>query len=100
MSLLNATEEWLYDEGEDQPKKVYVERFTELKKYGDPVLEREKEHMHRDTTFNELGQTIVRFEKFLLEHEAGVSFNILFVIRWFPFRMRSTIILKSQILRK
>lgn len=51
-----------------------MERLTELKKYGDPVLEREKEFLHRDTTFNELGQTIVRFEKFLLEHEAGVSF--------------------------
>ena len=24
LKLLNATEEWLYDEGEDQPKKVWV----------------------------------------------------------------------------
>ena len=79
---------------------MYVERLIELKKHGDPVLEREKEHLHREATFNELGQAIVRFEKFLLEHEAGVSFSILFVIRLCPFRMRSMITLKSQILRK
>ena len=27
LEQLDATEEWLYDEGEDQPKKVYVERL-------------------------------------------------------------------------
>ena len=27
LEQLDATEEWLYDEGEDQPKKIYVERL-------------------------------------------------------------------------
>ena len=27
LEQLDATEEWLYDEGEDQPKKVYVTRL-------------------------------------------------------------------------
>ena len=30
-SLLTATEDWLYDEGEDQHKHVYVDKLAELK---------------------------------------------------------------------
>ena len=29
--LLTATEDWLYDEGEDQGKKVYTDKLAELK---------------------------------------------------------------------
>ena len=72
MSLLEATEEWLYDEGEDQPKKVYVERLTDMKKQGDPIAERLKEFQSRDSCFNELGQVVVRYEKILREYEEGV----------------------------
>lgn len=32
MSLkLEDTENWLYEEGEDQPKQVYIDKLTELK---------------------------------------------------------------------
>ena len=37
VALLSATEDWLYDEGEDQTKKVYVDRLAEMRKYGDQV---------------------------------------------------------------
>ena len=30
-SLLATTEDWLYDEGEDQTKQVYVDKLAELK---------------------------------------------------------------------
>eukprot|EP00493_Phyllostaurus_siculus_P018284 UN18574 len=30
-SLLSATEDWLYDEGEGETKKVYVDKLAELK---------------------------------------------------------------------
>ena len=30
-SLLYSTEDWLYDEGEDQLKQVYVDKLAELK---------------------------------------------------------------------
>ena len=73
MSLLNATEEWLYDEGEEQPKKVYVARLEDLKKHGDPVLEREREHNERGPAFEQLGKTIIHYEKILNEYLQGVS---------------------------
>jgi molecular chaperone DnaK (HSP70) len=71
MQLLNATEEWLYDEGDDQAKKVYVERLEEMKKHGDPVMEREREHSQRNEYFNYLGQTVIHFEKFIEAHSQG-----------------------------
>lgn len=73
MSLLEATEEWLYDEGEDQAKKVYVERLADMKKQGDPIVARMREFELRDSSFNELGHVVVRYEKILMEYEQGVS---------------------------
>lgn len=29
--ILDDTEKWLYEEGEDQPKQVYIDKLTELK---------------------------------------------------------------------
>lgn len=34
---LSALEEWLYDEGEDEKKSVYVAKLAELKAQGDPL---------------------------------------------------------------
>lgn len=73
MSLLNATEEWLYDEGEDQTKSVYDERLTELKKHGNPVCDRQKEHAQRDSAFNSLATAIVHYEKIVIDYNEGVS---------------------------
>lgn len=36
-SRLSDMEDWLYDEGEDQTKSVYVAKLDELKKEGDPI---------------------------------------------------------------
>ena len=72
-SLLSATEDWLYDEGEDQSKKVYVERFNDLKKWGDPVVERERESVLRPGAYELLGRTIVHYEKIVAAYEAEVS---------------------------
>lgn len=71
--LLMATEDWLYDEGEDQPKKVYVERLAMLKKCGDPILLRERECRERPLAFNELGRMVVHYEKILDSYDKGVS---------------------------
>ena len=38
--MLDATEDWLYDEGEDQSRGVYVAKLTELKKIGQPIVDR------------------------------------------------------------
>lgn len=71
LELLNATEEWLYDEGEDQPKKVYVARLEEMKKLGNPVLVREQEWEGRPKAFDLLAGVIVHYEKILEQHAAG-----------------------------
>ena len=37
---LEDTENWLYEEGEDQRKQVYVDRLAALRNVGDPVVRR------------------------------------------------------------
>lgn len=71
-SLLDATEEWLYDEGEDQPKKVYVERLADLKITGNKLVEREREFSLRPRAFEELGKSIIHFEKVVAAYNAKV----------------------------
>uniref|UniRef100_A0A0C9S4G3 TSA: Wollemia nobilis Ref_Wollemi_Transcript_13942_3262 transcribed RNA sequence n=1 Tax=Wollemia nobilis TaxID=56998 RepID=A0A0C9S4G3_9CONI len=44
---LQIVEDWLYDEGEDETKGVYIAKLEELKKFGDPIEERYKEDMER-----------------------------------------------------
>jgi heat shock protein 4 len=38
--LLNATEDWLYGEGEDATKSVYVKKLEELQALGNPIVKR------------------------------------------------------------
>ncbi|KAI9023528.1 heat shock protein 70 family [Phycomyces nitens] len=42
-SDLNAVVDWIYDEGDDAHKSVYVEKLETLKKIGGPVVERFRE---------------------------------------------------------
>ena len=72
-SVLTSTEDWLYEDGEDQPKKVYVEKLAELKKSGDPVVSREQEWRERPPAFEELVKSIVHYEKILQKYAEGVS---------------------------
>ena len=71
--VLTSTEDWLYEDGEDQPKKVYVEKLAELKKLGDPVVSREQEWRERPPAFEELVKKIVHYEKILQKYADGVS---------------------------
>ncbi|XP_005991355.1 heat shock 70 kDa protein 4L [Latimeria chalumnae] len=61
--MLEDTENWLYEDGEDQPKQVYMDKLTELKKVGLPIQERYKEHEERPKAFDELGKRIQQFMK-------------------------------------
>ncbi|XP_048365056.1 heat shock 70 kDa protein 4L isoform X2 [Sphaerodactylus townsendi] len=56
--MLEDTENWLYEDGEDQPKHVYVEKLQEMKKFGDPIHERHMEHEERPKALNELGKKL------------------------------------------
>ncbi|XP_004506857.1 heat shock 70 kDa protein 15 [Cicer arietinum] len=46
---LQEVEDWLYEEGEDETKGVYIAKLEELKKQGDPIEERYKEYTERGT---------------------------------------------------
>ena len=55
-SQLMDTENWLYDEGEDTEQAVYEQRLGELKKYGDPIVERYREAEGRAPAFDRFTQ--------------------------------------------
>jgi molecular chaperone DnaK (HSP70) len=63
-SMLEDIGNWLYDEGDDQPKQVYNEKLTELKKIGDPVVERYNEAQERPLAIEEFGRTLQMTRKF------------------------------------
>ncbi|KAM3586488.1 adenyl-nucleotide exchange factor sse1, variant 2 [Umbelopsis sp. WA50703] len=58
ISELNTVEDWLYDEGEDATKSVYVAKLDELKKTGSPVAERYRESEERPRAARYLTQAI------------------------------------------
>ncbi|XP_016399454.1 heat shock 70 kDa protein 4-like [Sinocyclocheilus rhinocerous] len=61
--MLEDTEIWLYEEGEDQEKDIYQDKLSELKKFGEPIEERYREHEGRPRAFDELGKKIQLFMK-------------------------------------
>ncbi|XP_054709776.1 97 kDa heat shock protein-like [Uloborus diversus] len=68
--FLEETESWLYDEGEDQQKSVYVQRLNDLKKLGDPVVHRYNEWEQRPVALNEFGRTLQLVHKALQSYAA------------------------------
>lgn len=57
VSSLNDMEDWLYDEGEDQTKSVYIAKLEELKKLGNPIEIRFNEDQARPAAAEALKQT-------------------------------------------
>nr|QBS00804.1 HSP70 [Agave sisalana] len=51
---LQEVEDWLYEDGEDETKGVYIAKLEELKKQGDPIEERYKEWQEREPAGNQL----------------------------------------------
>ncbi|KAK4267465.1 hypothetical protein QN277_024243 [Acacia crassicarpa] len=50
---LQEVEDWLYEDGEDETKGVYIAKLEELKKRGDPIEQRYKEFMERGTIIDQ-----------------------------------------------
>ncbi|XP_010538015.1 PREDICTED: heat shock 70 kDa protein 14 [Tarenaya hassleriana] len=67
LAKLQEVEDWLYEDGEDETKGVYVAKLEELKKVGDPVEERYKESMERGSVIDQLVYCIKSYR------EAGMS---------------------------
>lgn len=53
-----------------------MSRLDEMKKLGDPVVQREQELQERPHCFDELGASIVHYEKILQQYAAGVSYIV------------------------
>ncbi|KAE8699481.1 Heat shock 70 kDa protein 14 [Hibiscus syriacus] len=58
ITKLQETEDWLYEDGEDETKGVYVAKLEELKKQGDPIEERYKEYAERGSVIDQLAYCI------------------------------------------
>ncbi|XP_014953628.2 heat shock protein 105 kDa isoform X2 [Ovis aries] len=63
LRLLTETENWLYEEGEDQAKQAYVDKLEELTKIGTPIKVRFQEAEERPKIFEELGQRLQHYAK-------------------------------------
>lgn len=72
-SKLSQTEDWLYDEGEDQEKSVYVAKLGELRALGDPMMARFKEASKRPQVEEAFRRGLVRVRKFLDLYFAGTE---------------------------
>ncbi|XP_043077133.1 heat shock 70 kDa protein 4a [Puntigrus tetrazona] len=67
---LEDTENWLYEEGEDQQKQVYIDKLAELKKLGEPILSRYVEAEERPKVLDELGRQIQQYMKVVEAYKA------------------------------
>ena len=67
LRLLNDTEAWLHEEGDDETKIVYNKKLEELKNHGDPIFKRVKEFEGRSAAFDNLGAVVVRHDRKLSE---------------------------------
>ncbi|XP_044524214.1 heat shock protein 105 kDa isoform X2 [Gracilinanus agilis] len=63
LKLLTETEEWLYEEGEDQAKQAYVDKLDQLMKLGTPIKIRFQEAEERPRMFEELGRRLQHYAK-------------------------------------
>uniref|UniRef100_A0A7N8XKP2 Heat shock protein 4a n=1 Tax=Mastacembelus armatus TaxID=205130 RepID=A0A7N8XKP2_9TELE len=62
---LEDTENWLYEDGEDQQKQVYIDKLAELKKIGQPIYERYIESEERPKAFEDLGRQLQMYMKII-----------------------------------
>lgn len=61
IAKLQQTEDWLYEDGENEAKGVYVAKLEELKKMGDPLDNRFKEESTRGKAITDLTYCITSF---------------------------------------
>ncbi|KAH9615787.1 hypothetical protein KSS87_003282 [Heliosperma pusillum] len=63
IATLQEVEDWLYEDGEDETKSVYIAKLDDLKKKGDPIEERYKEHMERGGVAQQLVNCVNSFKE-------------------------------------
>uniref|UniRef100_A0A7N8YLF1 Heat shock protein 4a n=1 Tax=Mastacembelus armatus TaxID=205130 RepID=A0A7N8YLF1_9TELE len=72
---LEDTENWLYEDGEDQQKQVYIDKLAELKKIGQPIYERYIESEERPKAFEDLGRQLQMYMKIIEAYKLGRTQN-------------------------
>eukprot|EP01114_Cavostelium_apophysatum_P008655 TRINITY_DN2129_c0_g2_i2.p1 TRINITY_DN2129_c0_g2~~TRINITY_DN2129_c0_g2_i2.p1 ORF type:complete len:821 (+),score=298.84 TRINITY_DN2129_c0_g2_i2:123-2585(+) len=60
--LLDDTENWLYEDGADSTKSVYVKKLDELRALGEPIVRRHYEHENRYEALNAIRSAIEGFK--------------------------------------
>ena len=68
-STLFAAENWLWDEGDDCERQVYVDKLGEMKKMGNPVITRKIEFETRPKVLDKLGAKLQSYSKVLDAYE-------------------------------
>ncbi|KAJ8464453.1 hypothetical protein OPV22_027005 [Ensete ventricosum] len=69
IAKLQEVEDWLYEEGEDETKGVYVAKLEELQKQGNPIEVRYKEWTERGPAINQLAYCIHSFREAALSKD-------------------------------
>ncbi|TVU17178.1 hypothetical protein EJB05_33195 [Eragrostis curvula] len=69
ITKLQEVEDWLYEDGEDETKGVYIAKLEELKKVGDPIEVRFKEWEIRDSAVSQLVYCINSFREAALSND-------------------------------
>ncbi|CAM5073364.1 unnamed protein product [Natator depressus] len=67
-AFLTEIEDWLYEDGEDQAKQVYIDKLDDLKKLGTPIEMRYQEAEERPRVLEELGHKLQHYAKIAGEY--------------------------------
>ncbi|XP_072999298.1 heat shock 70 kDa protein 15-like [Typha latifolia] len=69
IAKLQEVEDWLYEDGEDETRGVYVAKLEELQKQGDPIEVRYKEWTERGPAIDQLVYCINSFREAALSND-------------------------------
>ena len=73
-SLLETTENWLYEDGFDATKSVYTEKLAALHKIGGPIQYRQAEAAARGNAQTYLQRTVEHYKTWLNESQADAKY--------------------------
>ncbi|XP_016440765.1 heat shock 70 kDa protein 14 [Nicotiana tabacum] len=69
IAKLQGVEDWLYEDGEDETKGVYIAKLEELKKQGDPIEQRYKEYTERGSVIDQLAYCINSYREAAMSND-------------------------------
>ncbi|CAL1291887.1 unnamed protein product [Larinioides sclopetarius] len=68
---LNQTEEWIYEDGQDQNETIYKERLSELQSLANPVFSRKQDYEQRSIVLAEFCKIITEVKNILKAYLSG-----------------------------